>query len=70
MMIHLTREGALDHRTGEVMVNIYEIGRFYGRSRPYGARQALRCEALLSWGRTKRLVFLAGFGRGRQEIGS
>jgi hypothetical protein len=49
------------------MVHIYETGRHYGKSRRESARQALRGEASLFWGRDERLAFLAGYGRGRQE---
>jgi hypothetical protein len=49
------------------MVRIYEIGKYYGKSRRESARQALRGEASLFWGRDERLAFLAGYGRGRHE---
>lgn len=51
----------------DTILHIYEVGRHYGKSRREGAGQALRGEASLFWGRTERLVFLAGFGQGRLE---
>ncbi len=51
----------------ETMLHIYDVGRHYGKSRREGARQALRGEASLFWGRTERLIFLAGYGQGYLE---